>query len=157
MHANSHADGYWTDVTRTYVLGPTDGKTAGAILGGIRRRQPLEAVRPGARASEVDLAARNTLVRFGFAKQFKHSTGHGVGFSAISPNALPRIHPASKDVLEEGMVFNLEPAIYIDGYGGTRHCDMIAVGPKGADLLTPFQDDPRILSCLGSWNPGTQR
>jgi len=42
-------------------------------------------------------------------------------------------------VLETGMVFNIEPAVYIDGFGGLRHCDMAAVTETGAELLTPFQ------------------
>ena len=54
----------------------------------------------------------------GFEKEFKHPTGHGVGFVAIDHNARPRIHPVSEDVLEAGMVFNLEPGIYIEGVGG---------------------------------------
>ncbi len=140
LHANSSADGYWTDITRTYVLGPISGRQEELFAAVFAARTAaLEAVHPGARASEVDLAARDTLVGLGFGKEFKHSTGHGVGFSAISPNALPRIHPASPDIMEEGMVFNVEPAIYIDGYGGVRHCDMVAVGHNGADLLTDFQ------------------
>jgi Xaa-Pro aminopeptidase len=87
----------------------------------------------------VDHAARSVLAERGFAADFLHSTGHGVGFGAISPNALPRIHPKSDDVLEPGMVFNVEPAIYIEGYGGIRHCDMVAVTESGFKLLTPFQ------------------
>lgn len=140
LHANSSADGYWTDITRTYVLGPISGRQEELFAAVFAARSAaLEVVRPGARASEVDRAARNVMASRGFGKEFKHSTGHGVGFSAISPNALPRIHPASQDILEEGMVFNVEPAIYIDGYGGVRHCDMVAVGHNGADLLTDFQ------------------
>ena len=69
---------------------------------------------------------------------FKHSTGHGVGFAAANPNAIPRIHPASPDLLTEGMTFNIEPAIYFDGYGGMRHCDMVGVGKTGAEVFTNF-------------------
>jgi Xaa-Pro aminopeptidase len=47
------------------------------------------------------------------------------------------------------MVFNLEPAVYFEGYGGIRHCDMVAVGASGADLLTPFQCGLRQLSLPG--------
>lgn len=53
--------------------------------------------------------------------------------------ARPRLHPKSDDVLEEGMVFNVEPAIYIEGYGGIRHCDVVTVTADGMELLTPFQ------------------
>jgi Xaa-Pro aminopeptidase len=62
-----------------------------------------------------------------------------VGFAAIDHAARPRLHPVSEDVLEVGMVFNVEPAVYIDGWGGLRHCDMVAVTSEGAELLTPFQ------------------
>jgi Xaa-Pro aminopeptidase len=79
------------------------------------------------------------LAERGFGPQFKHGTGHGVGFAAIDHNARPRIHPASDDVLEVGMVFNVEPAVYVEGWGGLRHCDLVAVTGEGAELLTPFQ------------------
>jgi Xaa-Pro dipeptidase len=62
-----------------------------------------------------------------------------VGFAAIDHNAHPRIHPASADVLEPGMVFNLEPAVYREGWGGIRQCEMVAVGAEGVELLTRFQ------------------
>ena len=51
---------------------------------------------------------------------------------------LPRIHPQSPDVLEEGMTFNVEPAAYFDGYGGMRHCDIVAVTSEGATVFTEF-------------------
>ena len=139
-HANSNLGGYWTDITRTYVLGRPDARQQELYQAIFAAREAaLSAIRPGARACTVDMAARETLANRGLAAHFKHSTGHGVGFSAISANALPRIHPASQEILEQGMVFNLEPAVYFDDYGGIRHCDMVAVGENGADLLTPFQ------------------
>lgn len=75
----------------------------------------------------------------GFEEEFRHATGHGVGFAAINHNAPPRIHPKSRDILQPGMVFNIEPGIYIEGVGGMRHCDMVVVTEKGAEVLTPFQ------------------
>jgi Xaa-Pro aminopeptidase len=141
MHANSCADGYWTDITRSYTLGAADDRKRQLYSGIFQAREAaLQAIRPGVLAREVDAAARDTLARFGYAQEFKHSTGHGVGFSAISANALPRLHPASQDVLEVGMVFNVEPAVYFEGYGGIRHCDMVVVGPQGAEVLTEFQN-----------------
>ena len=147
MHANSCANGYWTDITRTYTLGEPDERQQQLYSAIFQAREAaLKAVCPGARARDVDAAARDTLAHHGFAQEFKHSTGHGVGFSAISANALPRLHPASDDVLEAGMVFNVEPAVYFEGYGGVRHCDMVAVGPQGAEVLTGFQGDlPKLV------------
>lgn len=148
VHANSFADGYWTDVTRTYTMGGPSvrqRKIYEAIFEA--RKAAMDCIRPGIKAHEVDAAARDVLKARGFTKEFKHPTGHGVGFSAISPNAHPQIHPQSNEALETGMVFNVEPAIYIEGYGAARHCDMVAVTPTGADLLTPFQSNLDQLIC----------
>ena len=84
-------------------------------------------------------APREVMDARSFGREFKHGLGHGVGFAAISHNARPRLHPASDDVLEAGRVFNDEPAIYVEGYGGMRHCDVVAVTEAGAEVLTPFQ------------------
>lgn len=140
VHCNSYADGYWTDITRTYFLGKLDQRRErmyNAVFAA--REAALAAIRPGAKAAGVDKAARDVLEAHRFGPQFKHSTGHGVGFSVIRALAKPRLHPKSEEALELGMVFNVEPAIYFDGYGGIRHCDMVTVTETGAEVLTPFQ------------------
>jgi Xaa-Pro aminopeptidase/Xaa-Pro dipeptidase len=147
VHCNSYVGGYWTDVTRTYCLGRPTGRQRqmyDAVFAA--REAALAAICPGARASDVDRAARDVMRRRGFGDAFKHPTGHGVGFAAIDHNAPPRLHPASADVLEPGMVFNVEPGIYIQGECGMRHCDMVAITPAGCELLTPFQGDVASLT-----------
>jgi Xaa-Pro aminopeptidase len=139
-HCNSYADGYWTDITRTYCIGPLGERQRGMYEAVFAAREAaLEAIRPGVKASAVDRAAREVMRAHGLGREFKHATGHGVGFAAINHNALPRLHPASPEILETGMVFNVEPAAYISGFGGLRQCDMVAVTPNGVELLTPFQ------------------
>lgn len=139
IHANTCADGYWTDITRTYTAGPASPRQ-GAIRSAIcaARKAALGTIRPAAAACDVDRAAREVMSAHGFGDAFKHPTGHGVGFAAANANALPRIHPRSPDVLEEGMTFNVEPAAYFDGYGGMRHCDVVAVTSEGATVFTEF-------------------
>jgi Xaa-Pro aminopeptidase len=139
LHCNSCIDGFWTDMTRTFVVGGHDDRQK-AFLTAIfeARSAALQKIRPSVVASHVDAAARNVMRSHRFEKQFKHPTGHGVGFAAIDHNAIPRIHPASDDVLEEGMVLNIEPGIYLEGYGGARQCDMVAVTATGYELLTDF-------------------
>jgi Xaa-Pro aminopeptidase len=140
VHCNSYVDGYWTDITRTYCMGePDPGRQRMYEAVFAARQAALDAIRPGARASAVDAAARGMLDAQGFGNRFKHSTGHGVGFAAIDHNARPRLRPGSSDVLEAGMVCNVEPAIYLEGIGGVRHCDMVEVTGAGAEVLTPFQ------------------
>jgi Xaa-Pro aminopeptidase len=146
-HCNSHVNGYWTDITRTYCLGPpTDRQRRMYEAVFEARKAALDVIRPGARASDVDHAARAVLGRHGFGPQFLHALGHGVGFAAIDHNARPRLHPKSPDMLEPGMVFNVEPGIYFKGECGMRHCDMVAVTESGAEVLTVFQDRPELLA-----------
>jgi len=139
IHANTVGDGYWTDITRTYILGePTkQQKTMQAAIHQAREAA-LVTIAPGVSAKQVDAAARDVLQSHGFGDAFKHATGHGVGFAAANPQALPRLHPKSPDVLEAGMTFNIEPAIYIEGVGGMRHCDVVACTDTGALVLTEF-------------------
>jgi Xaa-Pro aminopeptidase len=147
VHCNSYADGFWTDITRTYCLGEPDERKLQMYQAiSAARRAALGEIRPGVAAKWVDAAARDILTRHGFDKEFLHGLGHAVGYHAIDHNASPRLHPASPDVLEEGMVFNIEPAIYIEKYGGMRHCDMIAVTRNGYEILTPFQTSVSELS-----------
>ncbi|MBK4737754.1 M24 family metallopeptidase [Noviherbaspirillum pedocola] len=140
IHCNSHADGYWTDLSRTYVLGQPDARLARmqeAIMAA--RRAALAAIRPGVAAGAIDRAARAVLDEAGFGADFKHPTGHGVGFIAIDHEEPPQLHPHSHEPLLPGMVFNVEPGIYIGGLGGMRDCNMVAVTEDGHELLSPFQ------------------
>ncbi len=139
IHANTCADGYWTDITRTFTVGkPSDRQVAMRTAIDEARQAALRAIHPGVKACEVDQATRSVMRSHGFGDAFKHATGHGVGFAAANPNGLPRIHPLSPDVLEAGMTFNVEPAAYFDDYGGMRHCDLVAVNADGVDTLTKF-------------------
>jgi Xaa-Pro aminopeptidase len=143
VHCNSCINGYWTDITRTYVLGTPDAPLRAMLeVIGEARAAALGAIRPGVRAADVDRAARQVLARAGYGDAFKHATGHGVCFCAIDHDELPRLHPCSDDVLEAGMIFNVEPGIYIDGYGGLRDCNMVCVSDTGYELLTPFHPVP---------------
>lgn len=147
VHCNSFLNGFWTDITRTYLPAPDDDRAAPLFEAVLEARTAaLEAIAPGVRASEVDRAGREVLARRGLGDLFPHGTGHGVGFAAIDHGARPRVHPASEDMLERGMVFNVEPAIYREGWGGIRQCELVAVGPHGVELLTPFQSTLEALA-----------
>jgi Xaa-Pro aminopeptidase len=142
VHCNSYVDGYWTDITRTYCLGEPDERQR-EMYAAIEaaRVAALTTLAPGVLAADVDGAARDALIRRGFGNNFTHGVGHNVGFSAISMQYPPRLHPASPDLLTPGMTFNIEPAIYIQGYGGMRHCDVVTLGEAGPVVITPFQGE----------------
>jgi Xaa-Pro aminopeptidase len=140
VRCHCYADGYWADVTRTYHLGILQGRKQqmyDAVLAA--RDAVLAAIRPGTRAAELHEIARNVFRSQGLDEALKHPTGHGAGFGALDYTARPRLHPKSDDVLQTGMILKLEPGAYIDGEGGVRKSDMVAVTDDGAELLTPFQ------------------
>ncbi len=108
------------------------------------QRFAMEKVMPGRVAKEVDLAARNYIGKKGFEKCFGHGVGHGVG---LDVHEGPTINKRSKEILEAGMVFTIEPGIYVPGWGGIRIEDIVLVTPSGCDILTRV---PKNLSdiCL---------
>lgn len=151
MHCNSYLDGFWTDITRTFTLQPP-GKRQEKLYAAIleARKAVLATIKPGVRAAEVDSAARQVIQDFELGQYLKHGTGHGVGYSAMSSHSKPCVHAGSQDVLQEGMVFNVEPTVYIEGYGGVRHCDIVAVTNGGYELLTEFQSDIEHLTATAT-------
>ncbi len=86
----------------------------------------------GIKASVIDKIARDYIVKQGFPT-IPHSLGHGIG---IEVHEQPRLSPKSKDILKEGMVFSIEPGIYIPGYGGVRIEDLVVLEKNASRLLT---------------------
>lgn len=128
--------GYHSDTTRTRVLGKPDPKVA-EVVNQVNEAQRLgvKAVKPGVPAREVDEACRGYFRNLGRDKYFIHGTGHGVG---VEIHESPRIAASSTDVLEPGMVFTVEPGLYLPGVGGARTEDVVHVTENGAEVLTLF-------------------
>jgi len=139
LRCHSYADGYWADVTRTYHIGPVEGRKQQMFEAVFAAQDAvLSAIRPGIRAADLDQIARTVFESHDLGKAFKHATGHGAGFGALDHTARPRLHPKSDDALEAGMILKLEPGAYLDEFGGVRKSDMVVVTEDGAELLTPF-------------------
>lgn len=145
-HCNSTLGGYWTDVTRTYYIGDPPERVRKMYDAMLKAsRAGIAVVKAGIAASDIDKAVRESLIDDGVGDQFKHGTGHGVGFAAIDHRAKPRLRPNSPDKLRAGMVFNIEPGIYFEDFGGMRHCDMVLCSEDSAEVLTPFHDSVEQL------------
>ncbi len=84
----------------------------------------IEAIKEGVKASDIDKVAREVIQRAGYGKYFVHSTGHGVG---LDIHELPVISKSSDTILEEGMVFTVEPGIYLENQFGVRIEDMVYI------------------------------
>jgi Xaa-Pro aminopeptidase len=102
----------------------------------------IDAVRAGALTRNVDAAARRVLKGYGLDRLFVHSTGHGLGLEIHEP---PRIGKKDKHRLQAGMAVTVEPGVYLEGFGGIRIEDTVAVTESGCEILTPTSKDLRVL------------
>ena len=102
----------------------------------------IEQVRPGVRLAAIDAAARDHINQSGHGEHFGHGTGHGVG---LAVHEWPAVGKDSRDVAEAGMIFTIEPGIYIPGWGGVRIEDMVLVTPDGCEVLTTIPKDLMIV------------
>ena len=118
-------EGYCSDMTRTFVLGEASDKFR-LIYDTVLQAQlnAMKLVRSGMTGSEIDWLARTVIDDAGFGETFGHSLGHGIG---LQVHEFPRVGPNSTGVIEDGMVFSIEPGIYITGWGGVRIEDLIVM------------------------------
>ncbi len=127
-------NGYKCDLTRTFFLGkikPIVQKAFGIVSEAQKRA--IQAVRPGIAINKIDSAARNYISEKGFGKFFGHALGHGVG---LEVHESPSISKKDRRPIKKGMVFTVEPGIYIPGSFGIRIEDMVLVTDKGAEVLS---------------------
>jgi Xaa-Pro dipeptidase len=131
-----YVDGYWSDLTRVYAVGEPSIRLR-EIHALVERAQAaaIALMRPAVPAAEVDAAARRVIAEAGLADHFPHGLGHCLG---LQWHEGPALVPASDRRLEAGEVYTVEPGVYIDGWGGVRIEDVVAVEPAGARVLAPY-------------------
>ena len=115
--------GYGSDLSRTICLGTPDEtfkKVYNTVLGA--QLGAMAVLKPGMSGGEADQLARVIIEEAGYEKAFGHGLGHGVG---LAPHEMPRLGPNSLEKLVNGMVFTIEPGIYLDGWGGVRIEDLV--------------------------------
>jgi Xaa-Pro aminopeptidase len=115
-------DGYMSDLTRTIFVGRPDDqfkKIYDIVLAAQLTAEEL--VRPGMTGGETHMIAHRVIEEAGYGENFGHGLGHGVG---LQIHESPRVGRTSEDVLEDGMIFTVEPGIYLPGWGGIRIEDM---------------------------------
>lgn len=118
-------EGYCSDMTRTVVIGKADNKQK-EIYDIVLRAQTeaINVIKTGIPCSKIDETARNIIKAAGYGKNFGHGLGHSVG---IEIHENPSFSPKCDDLIQNGHVITVEPGIYIDGFGGVRIEDLIAV------------------------------
>ncbi|RXV63034.1 aminopeptidase P family protein [Fusibacter sp. A1] len=139
--------GYCSDMTRSFYYGEVSDKYAKAyeaVLAG--NEAALSLVKPGVRLSAIDHAARSVIEKAGFGEYFVHRTGHGIG---IEVHEFPDVSASSDAVCEPGMIFSVEPGVYIKNEFGIRIEDLVLVTEDGHEVLNRYPKDLSIIHPKG--------
>ncbi|NLX91063.1 MAG: aminopeptidase P family protein [Firmicutes bacterium] len=126
--------GYSSDMTRTFIIGEPSKKQR-EIYNMVLEAQELALsnLQIGKACAEIDKLARDHFQKYGYASYFGHGLGHGVG---LEVHELPTLSPKGNMILEEGMVFTVEPGLYMRGWGGVRIEDLVVLRNSGPEILT---------------------
>jgi len=134
---------YASDMTRSFFFGEPNEEyqkiydlVKAANLAGIA------AVKPGAKFSDIDKAARAVIEAGGYGPYFTHRTGHNIG---INVHEFPDVSSVNDMEVQEGMVFSVEPGIYLSGKYGVRIEDLVVVTKEGCEVLNKYPKELRVL------------
>ena len=126
---------YCSDLSRTICLGTPDDDTFNRIydtvLGAQLTAQAI--IKEGMTGKQADSLARTVIEQAGYGQAFGHGLGHGVG---LAPHELPRLGPNSTELLTSGMVFTIEPGLYLTGWGGVRIEDVVVMENGKARVIS---------------------
>jgi Xaa-Pro aminopeptidase len=132
-----------SDMTRMSVLGhPPEGYLEIHAIVERAVKAALSAARPGVMAKDVDTAARSVITEAGYGEFFVHRTGHGLGIDIHEP---PYITATSEVVLDEGMVFSIEPGIYLQGRFGVRLEEIVILRTDGPEILSDLTRELNLI------------
>jgi len=126
--------GYCSDLSRTICLGTPDdtfNKIYDIVLGAQLTAQAI--IKEGMTGEQADSLARTVIKQAGYGQAFGHALGHGIG---LAPHELPRLGPNSTELLTSGMVFTIEPGIYVTGWGGVRIEDVVVMENGKARVIS---------------------
>ncbi|MGV3488675.1 MAG: M24 family metallopeptidase [Tuberibacillus sp.] len=136
-------NGYCSDITRTFVYkhaSDEQEKIYNAVLEA--NMAAIQKAQTGVKIGDVDLAARSVIESAGYGKYFTHRVGHGLG---LGIHEAPSMNSSNTSILKTGMVFTIEPGIYIPDKGGVRIEDDIYLSEDGPIVLTQFPKELQII------------
>lgn len=137
-------NGYCSDFSRTLCFGKAD-KMLTEVYNIVLRSQltAIEGIKTGMTANKVDKLARDVITQTGYGDAFGHGLGHGIG---LEVHECPALGPSSHDLLTDGMVFTVEPGIYIPGWGGVRIEDVVSLQGGKARVLTRSEKTIEVIT-----------
>jgi len=141
--ASADIDGYRSELERTMILGEPSSEQAKAFEAMLQLQSgAIASMRPGLPVAEVELEVLKLARELGHEQDLRHHVGHSIG---LEGHEAPFLDRGDDAVCEEGMVFTVEPGIYLSGQGGFRHSDTVCVTADGARVMTDY---PRRLEEL---------
>jgi Xaa-Pro aminopeptidase len=143
MDIGARVNGYYSDFTRTVVLGEPSEKQV-EIYNIVKKAQEvsLENVGPGKVCADLDEVGRSIIREAGYGENFGHSLGHSIG---LAVHEKPGLRSTDKTVLQPGMVITVEPGIYIPNFGGVRIEDLVVITEDGHNNLTTATKELQII------------
>ena len=134
---------YCSDMTRTVFLKEASDKAKEVFEIVLEaNKRAINTVKPGARFCDIDAAARDYIASKGYGEYFTHRTGHSIG---IDVHDYGDVSAINKDVVEPGMIFSIEPGIYLPGEIGVRIEDLVLVTEDGCEVLNKADKELCIL------------
>jgi Xaa-Pro aminopeptidase len=146
--ASADIDGYRSELERTMVVGdptPEQERAFAAMLA--LQTRAIEVMAPGVTAGEVELATLALAEELGVQDRLRHHVGHSIG---LEGHEAPFLDRGDEAVLEPGMVFTVEPGVYVNDLGGFRHSDTVVITDNGRRVMTDY---PRDLDALTIKHP----
>ncbi|MFZ3577710.1 M24 family metallopeptidase [Virgibacillus sp. DJP39] len=136
-------EGYCSDITRTVAFKSASEKQK-EIYNTVLKAElaSLNASKPGTRIGDLDKIARDIITEAGYGDYFPHRIGHGMG---INVHEFPSMNHLNDGILKEGMIFTIEPGIYVPGVGGVRIEDDVLITANGCEILTKFPKKLQII------------
>lgn len=136
-------DSYCSDMTRTVFFKSVSDKSKEVFETVLEaNKRAIEIIKPGVRFCDVDFAARNYIESKGYGKYFTHRTGHSIG---IEVHDFGDVSSTNTDILKPGMIFSVEPGIYLPGEVGVRIEDLVLVTENGYEVLNKANKELQVI------------
>lgn len=136
-------DRYCSDMTRTvFYKEPNSNQKEIYNIVLEANMRAIDFVKPGITFKEIDKVARNVIEKAGFGEYFTHRTGHGIG---LEVHEYPDVSSKNNMLVEKGMIFSIEPGIYLPGKFGVRVEDLVIVTDNGCEILSKYPKSLRVI------------
>lgn len=143
LDIGGRTNAYCSDMTRTVFykeVSEEQRKVYNLVLEA--NLKGIEAVKPGVRFCDIDRAAREVIEKGGYGQYFTHRTGHNIG---IDEHEFPDVSSVNEMIVEEGMIFSVEPGIYLPGKFGVRIEDLVVVTKDGCEVLNKHSKELQVI------------